>query len=353
MAGLQCHRRLWWATHDRGAPELSPDPALQAVFAQGSCVGALARDVAPGGVLVELDPRDPLKAVEQTRALIDSGAPIIYEACLLAEGVFVAIDILSRRGRGWVVTEVKSTLSVKPQHVQDAAVQAWVAREHGLRVRAIEVVHLNRDHRHPDDGPLFVRTDVTAKAEAFLDGLPAELAAQTAMLATTLPHVEPGAHCSTPYACPFMNRCWPRRPRHHVSELYCIGRSRLSELQSAGYVTIHDLPADAEPPGVRERQLRAVQTGRPVVDHGLADALAPIVGTIAYLDFETVAPALPAWRGCGPYDGVPVQFSVHRRHGDGSLSHAEFLSRDACDPRESLAQSLLGALEGADVIVAW
>ncbi len=41
--GLQCLRQLWWRVHEPDAPELKPDPGLQAVFDRGHRIGELAR----------------------------------------------------------------------------------------------------------------------------------------------------------------------------------------------------------------------------------------------------------------------------------------------------------------------
>ena len=56
---------------------------------------------------------------------------------------------------------------------------------------------------------------------------------------------------------------------------------------------------------------------------------------IAYLDFETMWPALPVFEGCRPYDQVPVQFSVHFERGD-DVSHHEWLAEGPGDPRDEL-----------------
>src|SRR2546426_5454010 len=49
-----------------------------------------------------------------------------------------------------------------------------------------------------------------------------------------LPQVPIGDHCTRPHDCPFLERCWPKLPDHHVSSLYRIERSEehTSELQS-------------------------------------------------------------------------------------------------------------------------
>ena len=125
-AGLQCQRQLWWKVHEPRAPELKPDASLQAVFDMGNRVGARAREEFPGATLIELDYRRTQAAVDATRRAIEAGADVILEASFLEDQIFVAVDVLSKEGEGWVVTEVKATTKVKPQHIPDAAVQAHV-----------------------------------------------------------------------------------------------------------------------------------------------------------------------------------------------------------------------------------
>src|SRR2546425_12965556 len=85
--------------------------------------------------------------------------------------------------------------------------------------------HLNPECRHPDLSNLFVREDVTPVVEGVLVGLPEELAAQRRMLAGPLPDVPIGDHCTRPHDCPFLERCWPKLPEHHVSTPYRIERT--------------------------------------------------------------------------------------------------------------------------------
>src|SRR5205807_9830506 len=94
-------------------------------------------------------------------------------------------------------------------------------------------------------GPLelFVRSDVTEEARAIEESVPRLIAAQTAMLQGPVPDVPIGPHCTTPYECPFMARCWSTLPPHHVSTLYAMRRLAL-ELDEQGYRTIYDLPED-------------------------------------------------------------------------------------------------------------
>jgi hypothetical protein len=353
MNGLQCHRRLWWTIHNRDAPELRADAELQVVFDRGSRVGQRATLDHPGGVLVDMAQLGGLEAaVRRTQELLTQDVPAIFEASFRAHDVFAAIDILYREDGGWVLGEVKSTLSAKEHHVQDAAIQAWVARESGIDVRRIEIVHLNRDHRHPNVGPLFTRTDVTEQANAFAASVFDEVKAQRSALLGVLPNVTPGEDCSRPYECPFMGRCWPALPAHHVSELYRISWAQVAELEAAGTRRIDEIDESFPLPEIAARQRLAIARDELVVEGGLADALKGILGPVVYLDFETIAPAVPMWEGCAPYQAVPVQFSVHRRVGE-ALQHHAWLADGPGDPRPAIAAALATALEGATSVLAY
>jgi predicted RecB family nuclease len=128
---------------------------------------------------------------------------------------------------------------------------------------------------------------------------------------------------------------------------------RALELDEQGYRTIFDLTEDVLLGAAADRQRRAVQTGRVIVDAGLADALAPIAPPVAFLDFETVGLAIPVWNGCHPYDQVPVQFSCHVSDAAGHVTHHAWLAEGPADPRPALAERLVTACADTRTIVAY
>jgi len=353
LSGLQCHKQLWWRVHEPEAPELSPTPGQQNLFAQGREVGERARGHVPGGELIDLPFYQYDNKVTATREALQRGRPAIYEAWFLADDTYVGVDILERTSRGYTVIEVKASNSRKPEHLPDAAVQVHVLRGAGLQVERAEVMHLNRECRYPDLSNLFIREDVTALVEAALIGVPDELAAQQMMLEGPLPDVPIGEHCTNPYDCPFLERCWPKVPDHHVSKLYRIERKRALELEADGYATIYDLPSDLELSVIHARQVKAVQTGRMVVEPTLPKALAQFASPLAFLDFETVSLAIPRWPGCRPWQQVPVQFSVHVEERDRGLVHHQWIADGSEDPRPALAEALVEACAGARKVVAY
>jgi hypothetical protein len=352
MAGIQCHKRLWWTVHEPSAPELRPDGFTQALFDDGAHVGRVARAHVPGGVLIDLPFRAYDERIAATREAMARGARVIYEAAFRADAVFVSVDILERTPAGLGIVEVKSTTKVKEQHLPDVALQAFVLGRCGAHVARLEVMHLNRACAHPDLSNLFVRSEVTAAAAPALREMPRVVEEQRAMLDGPLPQVAIGDHCRAPYECPFLGRCWPARPPHHVSTLYSAGR-RAWLLEEQGYATIHDLPEDIPLKAVQERQRRAVRSGQVVVEPGLTSALRACASPVAFLDFETVALPIPVWSGCHPYDAVPAQFSCHVEAPDGHIDHHEWLAEGSADPRPALAERLLQACEPARTVATY
>src|SRR2546422_9413387 len=85
MAGLQCHKRLWWTVHEPDAPELQPAEELQASFDRGNRVTEVARGHVPGGVLIDVPHDDYDERVQRTQSAIADGAPAIYEASFQAD----------------------------------------------------------------------------------------------------------------------------------------------------------------------------------------------------------------------------------------------------------------------------
>src|SRR6266849_2639013 len=331
LHGLQCHKQLWWRVHESNAPELAPDKGQQNRFAQGQEVGERARQYVPGGALIDLPFYQYDNKVAATRAALERQLPALYEAWFLADNTYVGVDILERTARGYGVIEVKASNSQKPEHLPDAAVQVHVLRRSGLPVERVEVMHLNPQCRYPDLSNLFVREDVTAVVEGVLIGV----------------------HCSKPHECPFIERCWPTLPDHHISSLYRVERQKVLEYQADGYATLYDLPTDLELSVIHARQVKAVQTGRMVVESSLATALAQFTSPLAFLDFETVSLAIPRWPGCRPWQLVPVQFSVHVEERGRGLVHHQWIADGPEDPRPALAEALVEACAGARRIVAY
>ena len=349
--GLQCEKALWLAVHRR---DLAPQAgeALQWVFDQGTEVGRLAQRLFPGGVEVTEGHRQPAEALATTRRLLAEGAAVLYEPAFGYGGAFARVDVLAAAGDGrWDLYEVKSTARVKDEHISDAAVQAYAVEGSGLRLRTINIVHLDTSYVYQggeyDLGRLFVVADVTEAARAFLPEVPGHLARLLAMLEGPAPEVRIGSACTRPYECDFRAHCEAFLPTEHpVTEVPRLSEAQLHALLDAGITCTRDIPDDF--PGLTAAQREMVATVKarePSVDvAGLVRALDTLVWPVFHLDFETVAPALPLWPGTRPYHAVPFQYSLHIQQEDGTVEHREYLHSGTGDPRRPLAEQLLADL---------
>ena len=390
-SGLQCHKLLWWKVHDSKAVELQPDKVLKDRFDQGRQVGELARTRYPGGVLIDLPYDAGAERVAATKAALDQGAPAVFEATFIADGMYVAIDVLEKLGDGYRVTEVKSSTSQKDEHIPDVAIQARVAAACGVHVSAAEVLHLNKEFRHPNSGDLFARTDVTGEVAAFVGQVPEEIARQQKMLAGPLPDVPIGLHCFEPHECPFMARCWPDTP-DHIRHLAGVGPKKTAAYLERGITSIKDLPANERLNFTQKRQLKAMAENRVIVEPTLAAELAPFESPLSrrergkggedfrpapssppgplsfqergndqasggfrlgFLDFETIARAVPVWPGMAPWQQAAAQFSYHEQQPDSTYTHAAFLAEGPHDARPLLAAAMIQATANATRVVMY
>ena len=360
VAGKQCHKRLWWETHEPLAVELQPNIVLQDRFDQAAQVAKLAQEQFPGGLMIPSNP-DRDARVEATWAAMDAGATTIYEASFFADDTFVAVDILLREESGWRLIEVKSSKSVKDEHLVDTTLQLYVVERSGVKVTGVDVMHLNPECQHPDLSDLLVRMEVTQVVRELVLSVPAEIRAQRAMLGGGLPETKIGLHCSEPYDCPFQERCWPK-DEDHISRLYMVGRGkRCDEYMKAGVHVIGDIPPKKKLSEPAKRQIRAMREQRMIVEDGLAAALGPFNCRLGFLDFETIQRAVPVWPGMGPWDQEPAQFSYHEFDYSGAhltpededRGHLEFLAEGPKDCRSRLAEQMVAATRNAERVVSF
>jgi predicted RecB family nuclease len=350
-AGLQCLKRLYWQVHE---PELAaePKPASEAVIQQGREVGMLARTLFPEGVAIDCS-RGLADAIRTTRELIaNSEIPAIFEGVFEHQNVLVKVDILHRRmDARFRLIEVKSTTEIKDHQLEDVGIQHRVVSRSGVDVASVCLAHVNRnyvfDGEKIDVWRFFKIRNLTRRVEKMQPKLTFQLRSEFTVLAmSNPPEIVPGRHCTDPITCEFYDRCNPPRPNDHIGFLPRIHASALEEVDAMGVDSIMDIPDDFELSEIQRRAATCVQTGEPWFDRdGLAAQVATLRYPIAYLDFETVNPAIPRFAGTHPYQQIPFQWSAHIQQQPGAEpQHHEFLATDASDPRLDFITTLLAAL---------
>ncbi|MBZ5723322.1 MAG: DUF2779 domain-containing protein [Acidobacteriia bacterium] len=358
-AGVQCLKRLYLLVH---SPELAaqPDDSAESIIEQGREAGMLARKLFPGGV--EVSERGLDQAIRTTRELVANPAvQAIFEGMFEHDGVLVRVDILQRRrDKRWRLIEVKSTTEIKDHHLEDVAIQYRVVSRSGLDVAAAFLAHVNRGYVF-DGGDIDVRRffkirNLTRRVERLQPKLTFQLRSEFTILSKPAPpDIAPGRHCTDPVTCEFYDRCNPPHPDDHIVYLPRIHASAMEELEEMGIESIREIPDDFDLTDIQRRAATCVQTGEPWFDRdGLALKMATLRYPIAYLDFETINPAIPRFAETHPYQQIPFQWSAHIQQRPGSEpQHYEFLATDENDPRREFITSLFAGLGESGSIVVY
>jgi hypothetical protein len=352
MAGLQCPRRLWLLVHEP-LPYEEPPPGTPLDFGQD--IGRRAHLLFPGGKAVTKEPWEHDQAVVRTAALLaDSNVPAIFEAAFEYDDIRIRVDVLERLSDDtWGLREVKSSGGLKHHYIDDIALQTYVLRGAGVTISSIELLHVNTAYVRGAGGiawpEFFARLDVDEAVATALVDLPSRLPAMRESLnATTLPEVEPGPQCGSPYPCEFWGRCTADKPIDWISYMPCLSQARAKELKECGIEAISAIPPDF-PLSTRQEIIRdAIATKRPFVAPDLARRLHGYGPPACYLDFEAMMPPIPLYEGTRPYQTIAFQWSLHILDEDGTVHHRDFLADGNDDPRRLFAETLIEAMAGSN-----
>jgi len=357
IAGTQCLKRFYLLVHE---PELAaqPDESDQAIIGQGQEVGLLARQMFPGGVVVDCKDRD--EAIRATRELLaNPEVPAIFEGAFEYQSVFVRVDILHRRhDKRWRLIEVKSTTEPKDHHLDDVAIQHRVVSRSGVDLAASCLAHVNREYVHGeqiDARRFFKIRNLTNRVKRAQREVAVQLRSEFRVLEMPeAPSIPAGRQCTDPVTCEFFDHCNPPIPDDHILRLPRIHANTVARLVADGVESIHDIPKNYPLTGRLRRACNCVQTGQPWFDADLKRELGKLKYPLYFADFETVYPAIPRFTGMRPYDHIPFQWSVHvLRQPSAEPEHFEFLATDANDPRYDFVSALCDALGDCGSIVVY
>ena len=303
--GLQCSKSLYFTLFKK---ELEPEisAATQLNFDEGNEVGALARKEFPKGVLIGFEPWERDEACEATRKAIASGASEVFEAAFVSNGLYARVDVLRRKTgtEMWELIEVKKSSKVKEEHIEDVAIQALTLENAGIKIDSFHVMHLNPDCYFPDLTNLFAFANVTDAVRETVPELRKKISTlQQLVVVGSEPIQAIGPHCDDPNPCSFRDHCWKDFPRLNVFELPGIGPVGGWKLIKGGKTLVKDLnPNDFK--GKTKIAIESIQSGQRWIEPEPIHALVKEwKWPLYFLDFETLAPAIPRYKGCKPYAG--------------------------------------------------
>jgi len=333
---------------------------------QGNEVEAHARQLFPGATLISATGD---QAVEETRRLMADRVDAIFQATFLVDGFFAKCDVLKRGAvpGTWDLFEIKGTNAKKEgnedrDHISDLTFQKHVLELAGVTVDRANIVHLNKKYIRAGDldvRALFTVSDSTDQVDALSAGLLEEMhAAREYLNQANEPNVGCDCHLSgRSRHCRTFAYSHPEIPEYSVHDIVRIGQSKkkIEYFMDERIFVIDEVPDEYELGDAQQMQVRAHKSQKPIIDVGeIERILGSYTFPLYFFDYETYAPAIPAFDGFGPYVRIPFQFSLHvLRDAETEPEHVEYLQLDRSDPTRAVAQLLDQYIDPKGTVIVW
>lgn len=159
----------------------------------------------PHGIDLKQECGDDLNEIlnKTNEILIEKASCTIFEAALMANNVFVLLDILRKNKDGsFDAYELKNSSEMKASFLWDASLQYYVCKAiFGEKLNSFNLVLKGRNNT-------FKSIEITMQAEKKQAQIIENLAIYTQVLtAEKAPPIAMGKHCNVPYECDFKGFC--------------------------------------------------------------------------------------------------------------------------------------------------
>jgi hypothetical protein len=357
LNGLQCKKLLWYVYNEpKAIPE--PDEATQAIFEQGHLVGDYAKKLFPKGV--EVDHTGTFEeGLRSTKELITRRVPI-FEAALVYKLCYARADILEPvNDDKWDLIEVKSSTELKDVNYNDIGFQYYLYSRAGLKINkcylmCIDNTYIRKGEIEPDK--LLKKIDVTEEIKSTYSKTIEDNITEMAKAIAAKTYIEPGigAHCTKPYDCPLIEKCWSFLPDRNVFLLYSNNKLPAALIKD-GILKLSEIPESVDLNEKHQIQVHCEKTGKPYVNkEKIKEFLDTIQYPAYYMDFETCGSAIPLFDNSSPYQQIPFQFSVHVVKNKGAQpEHFSFLADGTNDPRPEFMARLKKVMGTKGSVIAY
>ena len=326
----------------------------QSLFDQGHKVQQSAQKFFPKGISIQAPYWNFQELIHQTQLALQKAPPYIYEAFFAKNDLMVRVDILQVEKEYVNIIEVKSSVSIKEDHIWDTAIQKYVLNQCGFKVQHCYVLYINKDSVYPNLKNLFVKKDVTAKAEELQQDIHCSVQKfKQALSQKSIPKIDIGPHCKKPYPCRFISHCWKSIPSPSVFDIPQMG-DKSWEYYKENKIELNLIPdKDLESRQLMYKQVHV--TGRDCIKkEKIKEEISRWKFPFYYLDFETLAGPIPYLEGAKPFQAIPFQFHCLRQNTlDKKVQEDFYLHTNSQDPRKMLAERLVRFIKKEGSVLAY
>jgi CRISPR/Cas system-associated exonuclease Cas4 (RecB family) len=373
VTGRACPLRLWLSVNDKQPKALNVPGSPSDI---GTKIGKKARTLFENGILVKS--LSHIDAITQTSELINKkSTEVIFEAALEFQSVRIRIDILERLpGDKWRIIEVKSSTSMQEHHIDDLAVQYFVAHGCGLNVASAQLMHPAKDYTRgigKVDWPSYFTaeeklTEVNILQASVGEAIIEQLNVLEQVNPPEVVPIKSKELCQKFASCDYWAKCTKEMPLYWVHRLNRIGSKKAKDFTSRGIYTVLDL-LDEDVIALKPKQLnqyRALISGNSYVSSNLWKEIESFGPPAHYLDFEFTNCTIPLHCNMQTNELIAFQWSCHYVDSldelmalsvrecmtlgpnDRSKYHHEFLANEDGDPSRACSEALLASLGNDD-----
>jgi len=267
----------------------------------------------------------------------------------------VDVLVLDTSNQDYDIYEIKSSTSVRKDHLYDVAFQHVVC-EASIPIRSVYLVLVNKEYVRTgevDVSQLFVVEDLTKESKDLKDEVISarEGARQVAAQASH----ERIQNCLKPNSCPCPSLCHPELPEHPIYNIPRLNQKKARGLISRDVLGIKDIPDDFPLSDRQNLHVMAVKQGNPLVDiAAIKGELQRLEYPLYFLDYETYNPAVPLFDCYKPYQHIVFQYSLHVIAEPGNTpEHFACLITEEGDPGAIIVEHLAQHLGRSGSVIVW
>ena len=289
------------------------------------------------------------------------GAHCVIQGRYEAGEITCTTDVLEAVVDGYILTEIKSSASVKTEHEWDLAFQKVVLEAAGYKIRQCRVAHV--DSSYVKSGKVKAKnlvafTDITEKVEKRTEPTKANIEAALQILdSSKIPDIAPevaGLNSFTEWL-EVRKGLEPKLQADSIFYLPYLTASQAKKLKKSKIQSTCEITDASLLSGATAKYWNArSQSKRTVNKKSLAKFLTRLEYPVYYFDYETSQNVIPLWDATRPYQQVPFQYSLHvKRKHDSPVEHYEYLHQSSTNPIPELLASLKSHVDNIGSILVW
>ena len=352
---------LWLKKHDKN--KLPPtSPSLQVIFDEGHLFEKYAEKLFSDSIKLGFNNYDEyLTLPKRTSEALINGAKTILQGRFEFESLTCIVDALEKVDDGqFDLYEIKSSTSVKPEHIDDLAFQLLVLEGTGLKIRHTAVIYVNNEYMRKgeiDVKGISVVTDVTDDVKDKITQTRANLLDLFKVLeSSTQPDLSPryttGRLSDWMDVYKFIHQ---DLDKFSIYNLCRLSPSLIGELEDIDVKLIQDIPSNIKLATKQQGQVEATKLDGQIIDKKrIKEFIDQIKYPLYFLDYETMSGVIPTFDGTKPYQQLPFQYSLYVIDSPGAdAKHLEYLHRENTFPCLPMLKRLKEDIGTEGTIFVW